>query len=38
MVGYATITFCCDQGGQFVFPLTDWITGMKTQYLLGMDF
>ena len=38
MVGYATITFCYDPNGQFVFPLTVWITEMKTQNLLGMDF
>ena len=38
MVGYATITFCYDPDGQFVFPLTVWITEMKTQNLLGMDF
>ena len=38
MVGYATITFSYDPDGQFVFPLTVWITEMKTQNLLGMDF
>ena len=38
MNGYATITFCCHQDGQFVFPLSLWITEMKTQNLLGMDF
>ena len=38
MVGYATITFCYDPGGQFMFPLTVWVTEMKTQNLLGMDF
>ena len=38
MVGYATITFCHDPDRQFVFPLTVWITEMKTQNLLGMDF
>ena len=38
MVGCATITFCYDPDGQFVFPLTVWITEMKTQKLLGMDF
>ena len=38
MVGYATITFCYDPDSQFVFPLTVWITEMKTQNLLGMDF
>ena len=38
MVGYATITFCYDPNGQFGFPLTVWVTEMKTQNLLGMDF
>ena len=38
MVGYANITFCYDPDGQFVFPLTVWVTEMKTQNLLGMDF
>ena len=38
MVGYATITFCYNPDGQFVFPSTVWITEMKTQNLLGMDF
>ena len=38
MVGYGTITFCYDPDGQFVFPLTVWITEMKTQNLLGKDF
>ena len=38
MVGYATITFCYDPDGQFVFPLTVWITEVKTQNLLVMDF
>ena len=38
MVRYASITFCYDPDGQFVFPLTVWITEMKTQNLLGMDF
>ena len=38
MVGYASITFCYDPDGQFVFPLTVWVTEMKTQNLLGMDF
>ena len=38
MVGYATITFCYDPDGQFVFRLTVWITEMKTQNLLGTDF
>ena len=36
-IGYATITFSYDPDGQFVFPLTEWITEMRTQNLLGMD-
>ena len=38
MIGYATITFSYDPDGQFIFPLTVWITEMRTQNLLGMDF
>ena len=38
MIGYATITFIYDRDGQFKFPLTVWITEMRTQNLLGMDF
>ena len=38
MFGYATTIFCYDPDGQFVFSLTVWITEMKTQNLLGMDF
>ena len=38
MIGYATITFSCVPDGQFGFPLTVWITEMKTQNLLGKDF
>ena len=38
MVGYATITFSYDPDGQFIFPLTVWITDMRTQNLRGMDF
>ena len=38
MIGYATITFSDDPDGQFIFPLTVWITEMRTQNLLGMDF
>ena len=34
MIGYATITFSYDPGGQFIFPLTVWITKMKIQNLL----
>ena len=38
MIGFATITFSYDPDGQFFFPLTVWITEMRTQNLLGMDF
>ena len=38
MIGYATITFSYDPDGQFIFPLTVWITEMRAQNLLGMDF
>ena len=38
MIGFATLTFSYDPDGQFSFPLTVWITQMKTQNLLGMDF
>ena len=38
MVGYATKTFSYDPDGQVIFPLTVWITEMRTQNLLGMDF
>ena len=38
MIGYATITFSYGPDGQFIFPLTVWITEMRTQNLLGMDF
>ena len=38
IVGFATLTFSCDPDGQFSFPLTVWISEMKTQKLLGMDF
>ena len=38
MIGFATLTLCYDPDGQFSFPLTAWITKMKTQNLLGMDF
>ena len=37
-IGYATIAFRYDPDGQFIFPLTVWITEMRTQNLLGMDF
>ena len=38
MIGYATIEFSYDPNGEYSFPLTAWITEMKTQNLLGMDF
>ena len=38
MIGYAMITFSYDPDGQFIFPLTVWITEIRTQNLLGMDF
>ena len=38
MIGFATLTFSYDRVGQFFFSLTVWITKMKTQNLLGMDF
>ena len=38
MIGFATLTFTYDPDGHFSFPLTVWITEMKTQNLLGMDF
>ena len=38
MIGFATITFSYDPDGQFIFPLTVWITEMRTHNLLGMDF
>ena len=30
MIGYATITFSYDPDGQLIFPLTGWITEMRT--------
>ena len=38
MIVFATLTFSYDPDGQFSFPLTFWITEMKTENLLGMDF
>ena len=38
MIGYAAITFSCDPAGEFVFLLTVWISEMRTQNLLGIDF
>ena len=37
-IGYATIEFSFDPNGEYSFPLTVWITEMKTQILLVMDF
>ena len=38
MIGFATLTFSYDPDGKFSYPLTVWITEMKTQNLLRMDF
>ena len=38
MIGFATLTFSYDPDGHFSFPLTVWITEMRTQNLLGIDF
>ena len=38
MIGYATITFSYDPDGQINFPLIVWITKLRTQILLGIDF
>ena len=38
MIDFATLTFSYDPDGQFSFPLTVWITEVKTQNLLGIDF
>ena len=38
MIGFATLTFSYDLDGQYSFLLTAWITEMKTQNFLGMDF
>ena len=38
MIGYATIEFSYDPNGEYSFPLTVWITEMKIQNLLRMDF
>ena len=37
MIDYATMEFSYDSNGQYTFPLTVWITEMRTQNLLGMD-
>ena len=38
MIGFATLTFSYDAEEQYSFPLTVWITEMKTQKLLSLDF
>ena len=38
MTGFATLTFSYDPDGQISFPLSVWITEMKSQNILGMDF
>ena len=38
MIGYETINFSFDRDGNFIFPLTVWITEKRTQKLVGMDF
>ena len=38
MIGYATIAFSYDPGGQFIFPLTVWVNELRTPNLLGIDF
>ena len=38
MIGFATLTFSYGADGHFSFPLFVWITQMKTQNLVGMDF
>ena len=38
MIGYATIEFSYDSNGEYSFPLTVWITKIRTQNLLGKDF
>ena len=37
MIGCATITFSYDPYGQFIFPLTVWVTEISTQNHFGMD-
>ena len=37
MIAFATLTFNYDTDRQFSFPLTVWITEMKTQNFLGME-
>ena len=38
MIGYATMEYGYDPIGENTLPLTVWITEMRTQNLLGMDF
>ena len=38
MIGFATLTFSYNPDGHFFLPLTVWITEMKTQNLVGMDY
>ena len=38
MIGYATVNFSYDPNGDYSFPLTVWITRMKTQNLLRIYF
>ena len=38
MIVYAFIKFSYVLNGEYSFPLTVWITQMKTQNLLGMEF
>ena len=38
MIGYATMTFSYDPDEQITLPPAVWITDMRTQNLLGLDF
>ena len=38
MIGYATIEFSYNPNGEYSFPLIAWITEMRIQNPLGMDF
>ena len=38
MIGYANVEFSFDPNYEHSSPLTVWITEMKTQNLLGMDY
>ena len=38
MISYATMDFSYNPNREYTFPLTVWITEMRTQNLLGMDF